>query len=236
MTALLLRLSAPLQSWGTSSRFTRRATDLVPSKSGVIGLLAAAKGLRRTDPLEDLLGLRLAVRTEQAGRLERDFQTAARTGERTPISVSTRHYLADAVFLAAVEGDRSLLEGLQDALRRPRFPLFLGRRSCPPVGRLDQGLRDASSIDALRSEPWHAAPWFQKAWTRPEAELDLVADCDPGEPQAELVRDEPLSFDPRHRQWEWRSVLRHRPVVVLNAHRVRPERPDADLHDPMAVL
>src|SRR5215212_7409837 len=103
MTALLLRLSAPLQSWGTSSRFTRRATDLVPSKSGIVGLLAAAQGRRRTDELEGLLGLTLAVRTEQPGRLERDFQTAARQGERTAVSVSTRHYLGDAVFLAAVE-------------------------------------------------------------------------------------------------------------------------------------
>ncbi|MFW0768389.1 type I-E CRISPR-associated protein Cas5/CasD, partial [Trabulsiella odontotermitis] len=60
MTALLLRLAGPLQSWGTSSRFSRRGTDRVPSKSGVVGLLAAAQGRRRTDPLEELLGLRMA--------------------------------------------------------------------------------------------------------------------------------------------------------------------------------
>lgn len=216
MTALLLRLAGPLQSWGTSSRFTRRGTDRVPSKSGIVGLLAAAKGLRRTDELEDLLELRLAVRTEQQGRLERDFQTAARRGERTPVSVSTRHYLADAVFLAAVEGERALLEGLQEALRRPQFPLYLGRRSCPPVGRLDHGLRTGSAVEALTVEPWHAAPWFQTAWPRPHASLDLVADCPPDHPEAELVRDQPASFDPRHRQWEWRSVLRMSPVEVAN--------------------
>lgn len=230
MTALLLRLAAPLQSWGTSSRFTRRATDRVPSKSGIVGLLAAAQGRRRTDPLAELLGLTLAVRTEQAGRLERDFQTAGRRGERTPISVSTRHYLADAVFLAAVEGDVALLEGLQAALRRPHFPLFLGRRSCPPVGQVEYGLRDGSAVEVLTAEPWHASPWFQKAWKRPSASLELVADCDPGEPEAELVRDEPQSFDPRHRQWEWRSVLRHEPVSVENPTFT------GDRHDPMAVL
>jgi CRISPR system Cascade subunit CasD len=150
MTALLLRLAGPLQSWGTSSRFTRRGTDRVPSKSGIVGLLAAAQGKRRTDDLQELLGLTLAVRTEQPGRLERDFQTAARHGERTPISVSTRHYLADAVFLAAVEADRALLEGLQEALRRPHFPLYLGRRSCPPAGRIEYGLRDGTARSSIR--------------------------------------------------------------------------------------
>lgn len=229
MTALLLRLAAPLQSWGTSSRFTRRGTDRTPSKSAVIGLLAAAQGRRRTDPLEELLDLRVAVRTEQAGRLERDFQTAARSGERTPISVSSRHYLADAVFLVAVHGDGALLEGLQQAIRRPHFPLFLGRRSCPPVGRVEYGLRPGDAVEALTQEPWHAAPWFQRSHYAPHVELDLVADCPPGTSEATLVRDEPVSFDPRHRQWDWRAV-RHDSVTISNPAFA------GDPHDPMAVL
>lgn len=218
MTALLLRLAGPLQSWGTSSRFTRRATDRTPSKSGIVGLLAAAQGRRRTDPLEELLSLRFAVRTEQPGRIERDFQTAGRPGERTPVSISTRHYLADAVFLAAIEGDTNLLEGLDGALRRPYFPLFLGRRSCPPAGPIPLGLRDGDVVSALRAEPWRASPWFQTAHLAPSADLELVADCTPDTAGAELVRDEPVEhgFDPHHRQWEWRSVLRHDPVTVPN--------------------
>ena len=239
MTALLLRLAGPMQSWGTSSRFTRRATGRAPSKSGVIGLLAAAQGRRRTDPLEELLSLRFAVRTEQPGRLERDFQTAGRPDERTPVSISTRHYLTDAVFLATVEGDHALLEGLRESLRRPHFPLFLGRRSCPPVGRLEHGLREGSAVEALRAEPWQAAQWFQTAHLAPTAHLELVADCDPGDEHAELVRDEPIEFgfDPRHRQWEWRAVLRHDDVEVKNPHfdeKRRQHRPDS--HAPMEVL
>lgn len=247
MTALLLRLAAPWQSWGTSSRFARRATDRMPSKSGVIGLLAAAQGRRRTDPLEELLGLKIGVRTEQAGRLERDFQTATRSGDPNPLSVSTRHYLADAVFLVAVHGDDALLEGLQAALRQPHFPLFLGRRSCPPVGRVEHGLRPGDALTVLRAEPWHAAPWFQRAHHAPTADLDLIADSDPrtddslhkpddrDEPvSSELVRDEPVNygFDPRHRQWEWRTVLRYPPVTVINSLFV----PAPDPHQPMAVL
>lgn len=231
MTTLLLRLAGPLQAWGTSSRFNRRGTDVVPSKSGVVGLLAAAEGRRRTESIEHLLGLSFAVRTEQPGTLERDFQTATRRGEETPVSVSTRHYLSDAVFLAAIDGDESLLVALQQALSRPKFPLFLGRRSCPPVGRLDQGLRQLSAVEALQAEPWHASIWFQRSVREPRAALDLVADCDPTDPEGELVHDEPVEggFDPRHRQWAWRSVRRHPPVHVLN-----PQYQDH--HDPLGVL
>ena len=41
---LVLRLAGPLQSWGSSSRFTRRSTEAFPTKSGIVGLLAAAQG------------------------------------------------------------------------------------------------------------------------------------------------------------------------------------------------
>lgn len=234
MTALLLRLAGPLQSWGTSSRFTRRATDRAPSKSGVIGLLAAAQGRRRTDPLAELLSLRFAVRTEQAGRLERDFQTATREGDRTPISLSTRHYLADAVFLAAVEGDPALLDGLHEALRRPHFPLFLGRRSCPPTGPVSLGTREGTAVQALSVERWHASPWFQRSHGAATARLDLVADADPADAGAELVHDEPVDggFDPRHRQWEWRAVRRDHVVVDNPAHVPATAAP----HSPLEVL
>lgn len=240
MTALVLRLAAPLQSWGTASRFTRRATDRAPSKSAVIGLLAAAEGRRRTESIEHLLDLSFAVRTEQPGRLERDFQTAARRTERTPVSVSTRHYLADAVFLAAVEGDPDLLAGLRDALRRPHYPLFLGRRSCPPAGPIEVDLRDGTALEALRGERWRASDWFQRACRKPFVELDLTADCAPTDADAELVRDQPVAhgFDPTHRQWEWRSVRIHEPVRIKNRY-FREDRSAlaaVDTHDPMDVL
>ena len=54
MTALLLRLAGPLQAWGAKSRFTVRATELAPTKSGVIGMLAAAVGRTRTAPIQEL--------------------------------------------------------------------------------------------------------------------------------------------------------------------------------------
>ena len=59
---LLLRLSAPLQSWGSESVYDNRETDDMPTKSGVIGMLAAALGRKRSDSLEDLVKLKFGVR------------------------------------------------------------------------------------------------------------------------------------------------------------------------------
>jgi CRISPR system Cascade subunit CasD len=44
---LPMLLDGPFQSWGHSSRFLRRTTGLYPTKSGVIGLVAAAIGLNK---------------------------------------------------------------------------------------------------------------------------------------------------------------------------------------------
>ena len=67
MTVLLLRLAGPLQAWGVKSKFSIRATELAPTKSGILGMLAAAVGRRRTDPVEDLLTLRFRSAQRPAG-------------------------------------------------------------------------------------------------------------------------------------------------------------------------
>ena len=74
MATLLLRLAAPLQSWGVSSKFEIRETTKEPTKSGVIGLVAAALGRSRDESVEDLSCLKFGVRIDQEGELLRDFQ------------------------------------------------------------------------------------------------------------------------------------------------------------------
>lgn len=64
---LLARLAAPLQSWGIGSRFDRRDTQLHPTKSGYIGMIAAALGLDRTDDISHLTQLRFGVREDRPG-------------------------------------------------------------------------------------------------------------------------------------------------------------------------
>ena len=76
MSTLLLRLAGPVQSWGIDSKFEVRRTENAPSKSGVTGLLAAALGIQRNEDISSLNQLRLGVRTDQEGRLLKDFHTA----------------------------------------------------------------------------------------------------------------------------------------------------------------
>ena len=236
MTVLLLRLAGPLQSWGVKSRFTVRATELAPTKSGIIGMLAAAVGRRRTDPIEDLLSLRFGVRKDQPGRVIRDFHTARTLDGKTSMPLSDRYYLADAVFLAGIEGDRALLEGLDEALRHPFFPLYLGRRSCPPTHPVSRGLREAGLLDALRAEPWLAAQWFQRKHRDKPFDAEMLLDQEvvqeaalPAQERGAVrgSRDVPASFDPRRRDYGFRQVER------LTA---RVSAPEPDPHDPMAEL
>lgn len=197
MSVLVMRLSGPWQAWGVDSRYARRDTMPRPSKSGVVGLLANALGRPRDADLADLAGLRFGCRVERAGRVERDFHTARAEGAKNPF-VSTRYHLADACFLAAVEGDDVLLAQLGDALRQPRRPLFLGRRSCVPdapvlvgtvAGGLEQVLREHPPVTE-RFDPG-TREWFR--------------DADEGEP-AVLVPDHPTSFRAERRIHALRPV------------------------------
>ena len=207
MSVLLLRLAGPLQSWGVKSRFTVRGTELAPTKSGVIGMLAAAVGRRRTDPIEDLLSLRFGVRKDQPGTVLRDFHTARTLDGKQSMPLSERYYLADAVYLAAIEGEKTLLEGLDVAVRHPVFPLYLGRRSCPPSQPLSLGIRHASLLQALTDEPWQAADWFrlrQDNSFRAEIVIDAASLAPDERGSGYTTLDSPVSFDPRRRDYQAR--------------------------------
>lgn len=209
MTTLLLRLAGPLQAWGDSSRFTQRQTRREPTKSGILGMLAAAQGRRRTDPVEDLVGLEFAVRVDQPGTVMRDFHTAIRweTGDSMPLS--NRYYLQDSAFVAGVAGEGQLVEALARAIRSPRWAPFLGRRSCPPSRPLYMAVLEDDVRDAVRDAPWQAADWYRRECARRDGEavLTIRADARAGEAGSELVRDVPGSFDPRKREHGWREIV-----------------------------
>ena len=223
MSTLLLRLAAPMQAWGSDSRFETRRTGREPTKSGVIGLLAAALGRSRANSVDDLCQLRFGVRVDQEGQLLRDFHTAHQ-GDRTAY-VTERYYLCDAVFLVGLESeDRAFLQTLEQALRAPAFPLFLGRRSCPPTLPIALGIREGSLMDELKQEPWLASPRMQRQ-CREKPLLRLMTDSGYGGRKIGMQRDLPVTFHISARSYDYREMEEHPPIAP----------PDV-LHDPMAEL
>lgn len=162
MPTLLMRLSGPMQSWGTTSRFDERDSQLEPSKSGVLGLICAALGRDRAEPVDDLARLKMGVRVDREGLLMRDYQTAtgvmnaAGKVDLNRTVISPRYYLADTAFLVGLEGaDGVQLEHIQGALQAPFWLLSLGRKGFPPGEPvwLTDGLQDDSLRSALLGYP-----------------------------------------------------------------------------------
>lgn len=203
MATLLLRLVGPMQSWGTTSRFDQRDTGKEPSKSGVIGLLAAALGIEREnwDKLKPLTRLSMGVRHDRPGIPKRDYQTAGCAETDTIIKadgtpskdgvVSQRFYLADASFLVGLNGeDRNLLETIHEGLRDPIWPLALGRKSYVPSEPiwLESGIQEAPLRKALAQWPWIGT--LRKWEILPEK---LLVSFESEDDSGVLKMDQPLS-------------------------------------------
>jgi CRISPR system Cascade subunit CasD len=224
MPTLLLRLVGPMQSWGTTSRFDERDTGKEPSKSGVIGLVAAALGIDRENwtDLEPLTQLRMGVRHDRPAALKQDYQTAGCSSADTIIKadgrpskdgvVSHRHYLADAAFLVGLEGkDRSLLERAHAHLQCPVWLLSLGRKSYVPSEPIwiEGGLQDAPLQEVLIRWPWIA---MRRQWEEPPEKLLVSWESNDG--VGTLKMDQPLSsfaqrrFGARFVRSEWISFPR----------------------------
>lgn len=151
---LLLTLYAPLASWGDIAVGEFRGSWDRPSRSAVLGLVAAALGLEREDQeAHDALdtGYGVAVRADVPGTPLVDYHTAqtvdaATVRRRRPATraelldvrdretiLSRRTYRQDALATVALwvrrPDARWSLAELHDALRRPRFVLYAGRKA-----------------------------------------------------------------------------------------------------------
>ncbi len=195
MRFLLFTLYAPMCALGEIAVGERRMGWARPGRSAVLGLLAAALGIERGNEeahraLEE--GLHYAVRTDAPGRPFIDYHTAqtpsARRGrsfetrreelgaERINTVLSSREWRSDACFTVAL-WERSSgsidLDEAAAALRRPRFALYLGRKSAPLGLPLDPALIEAANfMDALAlrrpaivGEDDRDTPGTVEAWT-----------------------------------------------------------------------
>lgn len=208
MCTLLLRCAGPMQSWGTRSRFAYRDTESEPSKSGVLGLLAAALGRPRAADLSDLAALAMAVRIDAPGHVEVDYQTvldvARADGSGASTVLSWRYYLADASFLVALTGEADLLVEAHRALRAPRWPLFLGRKGyVPGLPVYVRGglVEETSPVEALRRVAWPTRDG------EPLPTLEGVVECQEDE-VGDARLDVPVSFEIGRRRYAERRVMR----------------------------
>lgn len=212
---LFLRLEGPLQSWGVQeSKFLIRRTAPAPTKSGVIGLLCAALGVTRMQAndqwLPRLADLSMGVRVDAPGVRWWDYHTvgaglqmriAEGPNKTKPGAMPTRReYLCDASFLVALQGSQSEVDELEEALRNPKFLLYLGRKACPPSRPIVEH-RSGHFCDldsALRSVPFRRRVQGEKVPGAVNCLLDWKpTSMEPEVPLNALVwYDVPVSFEP----------------------------------------
>ena len=220
MAVLILRFSGPLQSWGNDSNFNFRRTSGYPTKSGVIGFIASALGYSRTDSLKPLSDLKICIRVDKEGKLLRDYQTVKSSNGKDSYIVN-KYYLSDATFVVGIEGSSELIGQIEQAIKNPAYPLFLGRRSCVPTLPIVLGKRDEKLIEAVKNEPLQALIDDGEGSKR---KLKLIIDAEPDE-DSDSVCDMPLSFSPKNRRHTWRSIK-----VLEFTKSIAPE------HDAFAAL
>lgn len=171
---LFLRLEGPMQSWGERARWSVRDSAPEPTKSGVIGLVACALGFREDGQLKTLSEqTRMGVRCDAPGVRLTDYHTigggydfptlleSSGKPKKTPAGaphteLSWRDYLCGASFLVALQSnDERLIDRMAHALQNPIWPIFLGRKSCPPSRPVFDGIGTFPSLElALASGSW----------------------------------------------------------------------------------
>jgi len=232
-TVLILRFESYMQSWGVQDAWNDRGSRPEPTKSGVIGLLAAALGRKRGDPVDDLTPLRMAVRVEREGIPLDDFQTAGGgkfcgelygvcksdetklTEKTAPQHVVVRHktYIHDAAFVVFLEGKgeegRALIQKLFQAVKDPYWPLVFGRRCCLPTNPIALGVVDGNLDEVAQSYPRIVDEVPSSGMFR------IVAECSIDDAE-DMVPDHVLSF--RERQFSHRYVRTYHVTCPTEVH------------------
>ena len=188
---LVFGLAASLGSMGELAGHERRGSLLWPGRSAVIGLMAAALGIRRDGDFSALESLEITVGIYDSGTHLRDYHTietvpssavkspnsrpeALRDARgRTNTSITLRDYRAGPLFGVAVTGEG--LEALESALNAPVFTLYLGRKSCPLAAPPGARLVHADGAEAA------FAQMILPPWRRTSRLNSLVIEMDAGE-------------------------------------------------------
>jgi CRISPR system Cascade subunit CasD len=234
LKTLLLRLNAPMQSWGSASMYDYRDSDDMPTKSGVIGIIAAALGRKRDDSVEDLCTLKFGVRIDAPGSRMTDFQITnmgiTNKGKKLNSNLSRRVYLCDATFLVGLASeDEELLNKIEKGCNNPIFSIFLGRKSCQPTQPFVLGIRENDIYMALFEEPWQVSEWQKKHLFgfSDNIRLRIIVD----DKNNIIKKDKPISFSPFQRTYGYRAYkeMQYKEISKKN-------NDISTIHDPMEEL
>lgn len=209
---LMLRINSTWASAGTDRTLDYYSTSRELTKSEVVGMIAAALGRSREDPIDDLAALRFAVRTDRPGRTFTDAQTAVMRvidkaadlkKEKVARYFFHKEYLSDASFLVGLESeDLAFLEEIQDAFRHPYYALYVGRKNCVPVELpgypMVAGIQEGRLEDTMPDEDG-ACPD-----AKPFGKIQY--ECLPGEKADAFLMDQPITFSNKERKYARRAV------------------------------
>jgi CRISPR system Cascade subunit CasD len=232
-----------MASWGDVAVGEMRPTFDHPSKSAVLGLVAAALGLKRTDDEDQralATGYRFAVRLETAGSMLRDYHTAqvssgkkargaatrrdelAHPDSKIETILSRRDYRSDARATAclwhASADPRWSLSEMKTALQQPTFTLYLGRKACPLSLPLAPRVVEAESLRAafrqMSLDPFTADALFDD---EPDVRFYWEGNRDEGFSEEQLLEDVQRRDQPKSRaRWQF---ARRREYLATTPHR-----------------
>jgi len=202
---LALCLAGQLQSWSLTPRICNRSfitTNEYPTKSGIVGLLCAAKGIKKDDTvnIKKLAELKQTILILKSGSILIDFHTIGGGHDpeeaenllynsigairKDPI-VTNRSYLEDAAFGVIIEGESSVISNIETALRNPKWLLYLGRKSCTPACPILIGVFD-NKEDAKKAATVYNGVTYPNPTT-----IEDVSSIDESNVQ---IKDYPISF------------------------------------------
>lgn len=221
---LVFTLTATFGAMGDLAGHERRGSWTWPGRSAIIGLLAAAKGIRRDGDFTALDALSVSVAIFDAGAPLRDYHTVQTVptakvkrpqsrpsalrdvGDDVNTTITLRDYRLCPLYGVALTGDG--LEDLQNALLEPVFTLYLGRKSCTlasPMGPKIVRATDAAAALAHITLP----PWWP---TEKAIATQLLSGGEPSAPGVmETRHDAPLD----RRLWHFSERRFHRQIVRI---------------------
>lgn len=142
---IILHFDAPLQSWGTDSRFQHRSAGSAPSKSAVCGMVCAACGAAKASDAEARIiahfaGLRMDCFCIKTNGVMVDYHTvqqfrrASGKIDNSGTILTHRHYWQNSRYNVVLSGeDKIFLMHIYDAILNPVWGIWFGRKCCIPA-------------------------------------------------------------------------------------------------------